>query len=112
MEENGLADVSPVPGKPFSEQEEYEEEHDEGEPAGARETQVDEPSHAERQHHSEQREAPVEHLWTDITIMLDHWWDGWAICPDILNSLWVIQFVAIKAGREVESQVKNKRPII
>ena len=68
MEENGLADVTPVPVKLFSEQKEDDEEHYEDEPADAREGQIDDPSHAKGEHHSDQCEAPVEHLWTDKTI--------------------------------------------
>ena len=55
MEEDGLADVSPVLIEPLSEQKEYHEEDDEGEPARPREPHIDDPGHAEREDHSYQR---------------------------------------------------------
>ena len=55
VEEDGLADVSPVLIEPLSEQKEYHEEDDEGEPARPREPHIDDPGHAEREDHSDQR---------------------------------------------------------
>ena len=71
VEEDGLADVSPVLIEPFSEQKEDHEEDDEGEPTRPREAQIDDPSHAEREDHPEQREAPVENLsWENRVVLV------------------------------------------
>ena len=66
VEEDGLADVSPVLIEPFSEQKEDHEEDDEGEPARPREAQIDDPGHAECEDHPKQRKAPVKNLERDL----------------------------------------------
>ena len=72
VKQDGLADVTPVLIEPFSEQKEDHEEDDEGEPARPREAHIDDPSHAEREDHSKQREAPVENLSWDKRVLFVH----------------------------------------
>ena len=54
--------MPPVLVEPLPKEEEDDEEDDEGEPARPREPDVHHPSHAEREAHSEQGEAPMKNL--------------------------------------------------